>query len=105
MFMHYGFDRWMVREHPNCPFERYADDVVVHCVNRPQAETVLVDIAVRMGEVGLALHPDKTRIVYGKDGKRRGSTNTPPSPFSDTASEPAGHQRQRGVFSTASFPP
>jgi hypothetical protein len=70
--MHYAFDKWMVREHPNCPFERYADDVVVHCVSRRQAQTVLADIAARMGEVGLTLHPDKTRIVYCKDGKRRG---------------------------------
>lgn len=26
----------------------------------------------RMGEVGLRLHPDKTLVVYCKDGKRRG---------------------------------
>ena len=31
LFMHYACDRWMVREHPGRPFERYADDVVVHC--------------------------------------------------------------------------
>jgi len=72
LFMHYAFDRWMVRNHPGCPFERYADDVVVHCVNHRQAEAVLADIAARMEEVGLKLHPDKTRIVYCKDGKRRG---------------------------------
>jgi retron-type reverse transcriptase len=26
LFMHYAFDTWMVRNHPDCPFERYADD-------------------------------------------------------------------------------
>jgi retron-type reverse transcriptase len=26
LFMHYAFDRWMDREEPGCPFERYADD-------------------------------------------------------------------------------
>jgi RNA-directed DNA polymerase len=72
LFMHYAFDVWMVRNFPHCPFERYADDAVVHCVNRRQAEEVLAGIAVRMAEVGLALHPGKTRIVYCKDGKRRG---------------------------------
>jgi len=72
LFMHYAFDRFMARRFPDCPFERYADDVVVHCVNRRQAEEVLSAIAGRMGEVGLKLHPDKTRIVYCKDGKRRG---------------------------------
>ncbi len=62
----------MARRFPDCPFERYADDAVVHCVNRHQAEEVLSAIAERMGEVGLKLHPDKTRIVYCKDGARRG---------------------------------
>ena len=28
LFMHYAFDRWMDREHPDAPFERYADDGV-----------------------------------------------------------------------------
>ena len=58
--------------HPGCPFERYADDAVVHCKSRRQAELVLAGIAARMAEVGLRLHPDKTRIVYCKDSNRRG---------------------------------
>jgi len=33
---------------------------------------VLAALENRMAEVGLRLHPDKTRIVYCKDGKRRG---------------------------------
>ena len=72
LFMHYAFDLWMAREFPGCPFERYADDAVVHCKSRRQAELVLVGIAARMEEVGLRLHPDKTRIVYCKDINRRG---------------------------------
>jgi len=72
LFMHYAFDRWMARNYPGCPFERYADDAVVHCVSRRQAEAVLEGIAARMAEVGLRLHPDKTRIVYCKDVQRRG---------------------------------
>jgi RNA-directed DNA polymerase len=72
LFMHVAFDAWMVRNFPGCPFERYADDAVVHCVSKRQAEAVLAAIAARISEVGLALHPDKTRIVYCKDGKRRG---------------------------------
>ena len=73
LFMHYAFDRWMARNWPQCPFERYADDAVVHCTNERQAEAVLAGIAARMEEVGLRLHPDKTRIVYCKDANRRGS--------------------------------
>ena len=72
LFLHYAFDAWMVREFPDCPFERFADDAIVHCTTRRQAEHVLERIAERMSEVGLRLHPVKTRIVYCKDDKRRG---------------------------------
>ncbi len=72
LFMHYAFDSWMARNYPGCPFERYADDAVVHCKTRSQAEHVLGAVATRMEEVGLRLHPDKTRIVYCKDSNRRG---------------------------------
>ncbi|MGH9066527.1 MAG: group II intron reverse transcriptase/maturase [Acidimicrobiales bacterium] len=73
LFMHYAFDSWMARNFPTVQFERYADDAVCHCATRRQAEHVLAAIAKRMEEVGLRLHPDKTKIVYAKDGKRRGS--------------------------------
>lgn len=70
LFLHYAFDAWMAREFPGVTFERYVDDAVVHCVSQAQARKVLAAIGVRMEEVGLRLHPDKTRIVYCKDEKR-----------------------------------
>ena len=73
LFMHYAFDLFLAREFPAVQFERYADDAVVHCVSRRQARQVLAALTERIGQVGLELHPDKTRIVYCKDGKRRGS--------------------------------
>jgi RNA-directed DNA polymerase len=73
LFLHYAFDMWMEREFPTVWFERYADDAVVHCVTERQAHRVLAAVTQRMGEVGLRLHPDKTRIVYCKDDNRRGS--------------------------------
>jgi RNA-directed DNA polymerase len=73
LFMHYAFDLWLAREFPGCPFERYADDAVVHCRSKAQAEAVLDALRKRMEQVGVRLHPEKTRIVYCKDGKRRGS--------------------------------
>jgi len=73
LFLHYAFDAWMAREFPAIPFERYADDAVVHCVSEAQAQQVRRAIADRMEQVGLRLHPDKTKVVYCKDGKRRGS--------------------------------
>jgi RNA-directed DNA polymerase len=72
LFMHYAFDTWMDRTYPDCPFERYADDAVVHCSSKRRAEELLAAIAARMMEVGLRLHPDKTKIVYCKDSNRRG---------------------------------
>jgi RNA-directed DNA polymerase len=72
LFLHYAFDAWMARTFPAVPFERYCDDAVVHCVSQRQARFVAQAIADRMVEVGLRLHPDKTRIVYNQDANRRG---------------------------------
>ncbi|MFI8182440.1 group II intron reverse transcriptase/maturase [Actinacidiphila glaucinigra] len=73
LFLHYAFDTWMAREFPAVWFERYADDAVLHCVTEREARQVLASLTDRMAEVGLQLHPAKTRIVYCKDGSRRGS--------------------------------
>jgi RNA-directed DNA polymerase len=70
--MHFAFDSWMARNYPDCPFERYADDAVVHCTTKHQAEEVLGGITTRMSEMGLRLHPEKTRVVYCNDDNRRG---------------------------------
>ena len=71
LFMHYAFDTWMAREFPTIQFERYCDDTVVHCGSEAQAHRVRDAIAARLEQVGLQLHPDKTRIVYCKDADRR----------------------------------
>jgi retron-type reverse transcriptase len=63
IFLHYGFDTWMSREFPGIGFERFADDVVVHCVTERQAHQVRQAIDRRLADIGLQLHPDKTRIV------------------------------------------
>jgi RNA-directed DNA polymerase len=73
LFLHYAFDAWMAREFPTVRFERYVDDAVVHCISERQAHMLAAAIGDRMAEVGLRLHPTKTRIVYCKDGKRRGA--------------------------------
>ncbi len=72
LFMHYAFDRWMGREFPQCPFERYADDIVAHCDTEEQAQSLRAAVASRLGALGLELHPEKTKVVYCKDGQRRG---------------------------------
>lgn len=72
LFLHYAFDKWMEREHPEIPFERYADDGVCHCKSEAQAERLKQELSTRMKEVGLELHPEKTKIVYCKDDDRQG---------------------------------
>ena len=72
LFMHYAFDLWLVREFPHVTFERYCDDAVIHCASEGQARHVRDALAVRLAQVGLELHPDKTRVVYCKDADRRG---------------------------------
>ena len=71
LYMHYAFDLWLEREFPAVEFERYADDAVVHCATERQAQQVWAALSERLESVGLHLHPDKTRIVYCKDRKRR----------------------------------
>ncbi|MEV7977031.1 reverse transcriptase domain-containing protein [Streptomyces sp. NPDC086519] len=63
----------MEREFPTIWFEYYADDAVLHCVTERQAREVLAALRDRTVEVGLQMHPDKTRIVYRKDDHRRSS--------------------------------
>ena len=72
LFLHYALDRWLATQFPAVSFERYADDAVLHCASKAEAETVLAALEDRMAQVGLELHSDKTRIVYCKDGTRRG---------------------------------
>ena len=74
LFMHYAFDKWMDREYPGSPFERYADDAVIHCDTEAQARNLWAALADRLGSVGLELHPDKTKVVYCKDANRRGNS-------------------------------
>jgi len=71
LFLHYAFDKWMALRHSNCPFERYADDCVIHCCSLSQAQFIRRAIAARLKHCGLELHPEKTKIVYCKDDDRR----------------------------------
>jgi len=62
----------MDRNYPGIPFERYADDTVVHCCSEEEAQSLKLAIADRMEQCGLELHPEKTKIVYCRDDNRTG---------------------------------
>ena len=74
LFLHYTFDRWMARNYPDIPFERFADDGLCHCANEAQAKALKEALEKRFAECGLQLHPEKTKIVYCKDDDRRGNS-------------------------------
>lgn len=71
LFLHYAHDKWLAREYPNLPFERYADDAVIHCRSKSEAEKLLSELKQRMLDCGLELHPEKTRIVCCNTKTRR----------------------------------
>lgn len=71
IYLHYAFDVWMSSNHDTAPFERYADDMVIHCRTEEEAYYIRDRLTVRMADVGLRLHPEKTRVVYCKDSNRR----------------------------------
>jgi group II intron reverse transcriptase/maturase len=71
IFLHHVFDMWMSQELPDCPFERYADDVVIHCRSHEEALAVKAAVEARLRRCKLEAHPDKTRIVYCRDSNRR----------------------------------
>ena len=104
LFLHYAFDAWMAREFPTIPFERYADDAVVHCVSERQARHVQAAIADRLETVGLRLHPDKTRIVYCQDNNRRGSAEHTSFTFLGFTFRARGARDRHGVVFTSFLP-
>lgn len=71
IFLHHAFDRWVEKEFPAVEFERYADDIIVHCKSLNQAEHVLRKTEERLKKCGLELHSAKTKIVYCKDSNRK----------------------------------
>jgi group II intron reverse transcriptase/maturase len=73
LFLHYVFDCWMAKTHPQIVFERYADDIICHCRTNSEAAALLVQLEERFVACRLRLHPQKTKIVYCKDTHRTGS--------------------------------
>ena len=63
LFLHYAFDAWMARTHPDLPWCRYADDGLVHCCSEQEAKALKAELQARLAECHLEMHPTKTRIV------------------------------------------
>lgn len=63
IYLHVSFDKWMERHHRSKPFERYADDIVVHCKSERQAHYLMEEIRQRLSDCKLQMHEGKTKIV------------------------------------------
>ncbi len=72
LFLHYAFDMWITVNHQDKKWCRYAEDGIAHCKTKAEVEALLVEIKQRFADCGLELHTTKTKIVYCKDGKRKG---------------------------------
>jgi group II intron reverse transcriptase/maturase len=77
LYLHYAFDVWMDKHEKGVRFERYADDIIMHCRSEDEAVKLLEQIKARLKECGLEVHPEKTRIVYCSDSRRKGKTSRP----------------------------
>jgi len=88
LFLHYVFDVWMTTHHKDKPWSRYADDGLAHCKTEREAKELLADLKQRFAACKLELHPDKTKIVYCKDGKRK-------SEYPDTKFKFLGYEFRR----------
>jgi group II intron reverse transcriptase/maturase len=67
IYLHHVLDLWFERVKSKlvgyAGLIRYADDFVIGCSNRADAETILEWLHGRMADFGLTLHPEKTRLV------------------------------------------
>jgi RNA-directed DNA polymerase len=104
LFLHYGFDAWMARKYPSLPFERYADDAIVHCRTKEQAENLREAIIQRMAECGLELNLQKTKIVYCKDADRRGNHEHEKFTFLGYEFRPRRAKNHRGKYFVSFLP-
>jgi RNA-directed DNA polymerase len=98
LFLHYTFDRWMAKNHPSIPFERFADDLLCHCESEAQARELKELLERRFADCELELHPTKTKIVYCKDDDRRGHYPNETFDFLGYAFRPRRSKNRWGKF-------
>lgn len=77
LYLHYTFDVWFGKEFPQCPFVRYADDMVIHCDSESESDHILDRVKRRLAKCSLSLNEEKTKIVYCKSGRRKLKTGKP----------------------------
>ncbi len=71
IFLDIVFDKWIEKNYPDIEFERYADDIVVHCRNIKQALRLLEAIKQRLNDCKLELNREKSKIVYCRRNQKK----------------------------------
>ena len=104
LFLHYVFDDYMVKEFPTIPWARYADDGIAHCISLKQANFLLTKLQERFAMYGLELNLEKTKIVYCKDGSRRGSHENTSFDFLGYTFRPREAKSKHGTYFTSFLP-
>jgi RNA-directed DNA polymerase len=104
LFLHYAFDEWMKRNYSFVPFERYADDILVHCRSEEQAEWIKMLIEARLKQCRLDLHPEKTKIVYCQDTFRKGNYPNEKFDFLGYTFRPRRAKSRNGKFFVSFLP-
>jgi RNA-directed DNA polymerase len=100
LFLHYAFDKWMEENYSQNPFERYADDIIVHCKSEYEAIKLRDKIKERLLRCKLELHPEKTKIVYCKDSNRNGNSQHEKFDFLGYTFRPRSSRNRHGKLFT-----
>jgi group II intron reverse transcriptase/maturase len=104
LFLHYAFDDYMVKEFPNVPWARYADDGIAHCTSLKQAKFLLGKLEDRFVKCGLELNLEKTKIVYCKDDDRKDNYENTSFDFLGYTFRPRGSKNKYGKYFTNFLP-
>ena len=72
VFLHFVFDKWMEKHYPAIKFERYCDDIIVHCKSEKQAIFIKAMIVKRLAECKLSVNDQKSKVVFCKNPKNKG---------------------------------
>lgn len=104
LFLHYALDQWMATHHPANPFERYADDAIMHCRTQEEAERLRTAVVQRLAECGLEVNLQKTKIVYCKDANRSGSYEHEKFTFLGFEFRPRRARNRRGEYFVSFIP-
>lgn len=97
-------DKWMQINYSGTLWCRYADDGLVHCKTENQAMLILDCLTKRFNNCDLEIHPDKTKIVYCRDSRRKYNHKLNSFDFLGYTFRPRKAKSNEGVIFTSFSP-